>query len=76
MTEIKGKSIYSKLEFTFKKRSIDMTPTKHIHLPVGKTTAFDCDMVKKPSELSYGAIVVKMKLPQILIVALVNGKII
>ena len=35
MTEIEGKSNYSKLEFKFKKRSIDITPTKDIHLPVG-----------------------------------------
>ena len=81
MTDIKGKSIYSKLEFKFKKRLIDITPTKDIHLPVGKTTAFDCEMVKKPSDYSDGPVVVKMKswredcLPQTLRVALVNGKI-
>ena len=81
MTEIEGKCNYSKLEFKFKKRSIDITPTKDIHLPVGKTTAFNCEMVKEPPDLSDGPIVVKMKsqkedcLPQTLRVALVNGQI-
>ena len=81
MTEIEVNSIYSKLEFKFKKRSIDTTPTKDIHLPVVKTGVFDCEMVKKPSDLSDGPVVVKMKsqredcLPQTLRVALVNGKI-
>ena len=41
MTEIEKKSNYSKLEFKLKKRSIDITPIKDIHLPVGKTTVFD-----------------------------------
>ena len=69
------------LEFKFKKKSIGITPSKNIHLPVGKTTVFDCDMVKEPSDLSDGPIVVKMKLqredhlPQTLRIALVNGKI-
>ena len=61
MTEIEGKSNYLKLEFTFKKRSIDITPTKAFHLPVGKATAFDCEKVKKPSDLSDGPVVVKTK---------------
>ena len=57
------------------------TPTKNIHLLVGKTTAFDCEMVRKPSYLSDGPVAVKMKsqredcLPWTLRVALVNGKI-
>ena len=42
MTEIGGKSNYSKLELKLKKRSIDITPTKDIYLAVGKPTAFDC----------------------------------
>ena len=81
MTEIEGKSNYSKLEFKFKKRSIGIIPTKDIHLPVGKTTAIDCEMVRKPPDLSDGTVVVKMKsqredsLPQTLRVAVVNGKI-
>ena len=81
MTEIEGKSNYSKLEVKFKNRSIDITPTEDIHLPVGKTTAFDCEMVKKPSDLSDGPVYVKMRLqredclPQTLRAALVNGKI-
>ena len=81
MTEIEGKSKDSKLEFTFKKTSTYITPTKDIHLPVGKTTAFDCEMVKKLSDLSECPVVVKMKsqredcLPQTLRVAMVNGKI-
>ena len=81
MTEIEGKSNYSMLEFKFKKRSIGITPSKHIHLPVGKTKSTDCEMVKKPSDLSDGPGVVKMKshredcLPETLTVALVNGKI-
>ena len=72
--------IYSKLEFKFKKRSIGITPSKDIHLPVGKTIAIDCEMVRKPSDLSVGSVVVKMKsqredsLPQTLRVAVVNGK--
>ena len=52
MTEMEGKSNYSKLEFKFKKRPIGITPSKDIHLLVGKTTAFDCEMVKTPSDLS------------------------
>ena len=81
MTEIEGKSNYTKLEFKFKKRSIDITPSKDIHLPVGKTTGFDFEIVRKPSLLSDGPLVVKMKsqredcLPQTLRVAVVNGKI-
>ena len=81
MTEIEGKSNYSKLEFKFKKRLIGITPSKDIHLPVGKTTAIDCEMVRKPPDLSDGTVVVKMKseredcLPQTLKVAVVNGKI-
>ena len=81
MTEIEGKSNFSKLEFKFKKRSIDITPLKDIHLPVGQTTAIDCEMVKKPPDLSDGLVVVKMKsqredcLPQTLRVAVMNGKI-
>ena len=61
MTDIEGKSNYSKLEFKFKKRSIGITPSKYIHLPVGKTTAIDCEMVIKPPDLSDGTAVVKMK---------------
>ena len=61
MTEIERKSNYSKLEFPFKKRSIDITHTKDIHLPVGKTQAFDCEMVNRPSDLSEGPVSVKMK---------------
>ena len=81
MIEIEGKSNISKLEFKFKKRSIDITPLKDIHLPVGQTTAIDCEMVKKPPDLSDGLVVVKMKsqredcLPQTLRVAVMNGKI-
>ena len=83
MTEIEEKSNYFKLEFKFKKGSIGITPSKDIHLSVGKTTAIDCEMVmvKEPSELSDGLVVVKMKskredcLPQTLRVAVVNGKI-
>ena len=81
MTEFEGKSNFSKLEFKLKKRPIDITPTKDIHLAVGKTTAFDYEMVKKPSDLSDGPVVVKMKsqtedcLPQTLGVALLNSKI-
>ena len=51
MTEIERKSNYSKLEIKYKKRSIDITPTKNIHLTVVKTRAFDCEMVKKPYDL-------------------------
>ena len=61
MTEIEGKSNYSKLEFKFKKRSIGITPSKDIYLPVGKTTAIDCEMVRKPPDLSDGTVVMKMK---------------
>ena len=61
MTEIEGKNNYSKLEFKFQKRSIWIIPTKDIHLPVGKTTAIDCEMVRKPPDLSDGRVVVKMK---------------
>ena len=80
MTGIGRKSNYSKVEFKFKKRSIDITPAKHTHLPVSKTTAFDCEMEKKPSDLSDGKVVLEMKsqkedrLPQTLRVALVNDK--
>ena len=64
-------------EFKFKERSSGITPSKDIHLPVDKTT----EMIKKPSDLSDGTAVVKMKsqgddcLPQTLRVAVVNGKI-
>ena len=61
MTEIKGKSNYSKLEFKFKKRSYDITLIKTIHLPVGKTTAFDSEMIKKLSDLADGPVFVKLK---------------
>ena len=80
MTEIESKSNNSKLEFKFKKRSIDIIPTKDIHLPIDKKRAFDCEMVKKQSDLSDGPVVVKMKsqrgycLPETLRVALVNDK--
>ena len=60
MRDIEGKNNYSKLEFKFKKRSIDITPSKDIHLPLDKTIAFDCEMVKKPSDLSDGPVVVKI----------------
>ena len=79
--EIEGKNYYSKLESKFKKRSIDIMPTKDIYLIVGNTTAFDCEMVKKPSDLADVPVVVKMKsqredcLPQTLIAAMVKGKI-
>ena len=81
MTEIEGKSNYSKLEFKFKKRSCGIKPLKDIHLPVGKTTAIDCEMVRKLPDLSDGTVVVKMKsqredcLPQTLKITVVNGKI-
>ena len=81
MTEIEGKSNYSKLEFKFKKRSVGITPLKDIYLPVGKTTAIDGEMVRKSPDLSDGTAVVKMKsqredcLPQTLRVAVLNGKI-
>ena len=81
MTEIEGKNNYSRLEFKFKKRFIDIAPSRDIHFPVSKTTAFDYEMVRKPSDLSDGLAVVKMKsqgddcLSQTLRVALVNGKI-
>ena len=81
MTDFEGKSNYSKLEFKFKKRSIGIIPTKDIHLPVGKTTAIDSEMVRKSPDLSDGTVVVRMKshrkdcLPQTLRVAVVNGKI-
>ena len=82
MTEIEGKRNYSKMEFKFeKKRSIGITPSKDIHLPLDKTTAIDCEMLKKLPDLSDGTVVVKMKLqreeylPQTLRVAVVNGKI-
>ena len=52
MTETEENSNYSKLEFKFKKRSIIITPTNDSHLPVGKTRAFDFEIVKKPSDLS------------------------
>ena len=61
MTEIAGKSNYSKLKFKLKKRSIHIIPTKDIDLPVGKTIAFKCEVVKNPTDLSDGPVVVKMK---------------
>ena len=60
MIEIEGKSNYSKLEFKFKKRSVGITPSKDIHLPVSTATAIDCKMVRKPSDLSDSPVVVKM----------------
>ena len=61
MPEIEEKSNYVKLEFTFKKRSIDITPRKDMCLPVGKTTVFYFEMVKRPSNLTDGPVVLKMK---------------
>ena len=81
MTEFEGKSYYSKLKFKFKKRSIAITLSKDIHLPVGKTTATDCEMVRKSPDLSDGTVVVKMKsqregcLPHTVKGAVGNGKI-
>ena len=81
MTEIEGKSNYSKLEFKFKKRLTGITPSKDIHLPIGKTTAIDCEMVRKTPDLSDDTVVERKKsqredcLPQTLKVAVVNGKI-
>ena len=69
-----------KVGVQIKGRSIDITPTKDIHLPTGTTTAFDLEMVKKSSDLSDGPVVMRMKsqgedwLPEILKVALVNSK--
>ena len=69
------------MKFKFKERSINITPIKGIHLPVGKTTVFDCEMLKKSSDLADSPLVVKMKsqredcLPQTLRVTLANGKI-
>ena len=59
----------------------DQLVLKDIHLPVGKTTAIDCEMVRKPPDHSDGTVVVKMKsqrencLPQTLRAATVNGNI-
>ena len=81
MTEIDENSNYSKLEFKFKKISIVITPSKDIHLPAGKTTAIDYEMVGRPSDHSDGPVVMRMKsqredcLPQTLRVAVENGKI-
>ena len=61
MTEIEGKSNYSKLEFKFKKRLICVIPIKDIHLPVGKTTAIYREMVRKLPGLSDGTVVVKIR---------------
>ena len=64
-----------------KKRLIDSAPIKDIHLPGDKPTAFDCEMIKKPSDSADGEVVVKMNsqgedhLPQIFRIALVNGRI-
>ena len=68
------------MEFRFKKRSIDTSPIKDIHLPIGNAIALDCKMIEKPSDLVDGP-VVKIKsqgedcLPQTLRVESVNGKI-
>ena len=81
MTEIEGKSNYSKLEFKFKKRSIGITALNDIHLPGGQTTAVGCEMVNNPPDLLDDTVVVKMKsqredrLPQTLKGPVVNGKI-
>ena len=54
---------------------------KNIHVQVSKSTAFDCEMVKKHSDLSDDPVIVKMKLksndclPQTLKVKLHNGQI-
>ena len=75
------KSNYHKWELKFKKRSIDIIPTKNLCVSVGKSTAFDCEMVKKPPDLTDVLVIVKMKsqrdscLPQTMEVELVNAKI-
>ena len=48
MTEIEGKSNYSKLEFKVKERSIDITLIKDKHLPVDKIRSFYYEMIKEP----------------------------
>ena len=64
-----------------KKRSTDITQTKDIYLPGGKTRTFDCDMMKKPSYFADGLVTVNMKsqrkdhLSLTLKVELMNGKI-
>ena len=46
MPDIGRKSNNLKLELKFKERSIDITPMKDIYLPVGKTAAFQFEMVE------------------------------
>ena len=36
-------------------------PTIGIHVPVGKTTSLDCEMVKKSPDIVDGPVTVKMK---------------
>ena len=80
LTDIEGKSNYSKMEFKFQKISMGITLSKYIHLPVGETTALDSEMVKNPPRPFrwYSSSKMKLKredcLPQTLKVALVNGK--
>ena len=79
MRKGEGKSNYSKIEFKFKKGSIDLIPTKPLHVPAGRSTAFDCKMVKNPPHFIDGPVIEKMKSqreecsPQTLTVELVKG---
>ena len=34
---------------------------KDIYLPVGKTTAFDCEVIKTASDIADGSVIVKIK---------------
>ena len=64
MTEIEEKSNYSKLVFKFKKRCIDIILTEDLHLLVGKSMAFDCEIVKKPPDTTGGPVIVENKITE------------
>ena len=81
MTKVEIKRNYGKMEFKLKKRFIDITVVKNIHVPLGKTTVSDCKMNKKLSDLTDHPVIGKIKyksnecLPQNLRVEMVSGKI-
>ena len=56
--EMEGMSNFAEMEI--KKRPIDIHLEMKIHVPVGKPTAFDCEISKKPY-LMDGLVIVKMK---------------
>ena len=59
--EVEGKTNYAKMEFRFKKTSLDITSAKNIHVPIEKKLPFDFKMSMKPASCTDGSVMMKMK---------------